>query len=587
MWKLLAKAAVFSGVLLVVVAGCGQSAPPPKPKGPAPANPAWLKLSNAFIEDYMIAQPAFAAQSGRHEFDGQLADVSAHGIKREIARLHDQRDQIAGVDPKPLAPRERFDREYLLAVVDKDLFWIEKTQFPFSNPAWYLGQIDPEVYLSRNYAPLDVRMKGYLKYAQGIPRIAASIKENLKSPMPKTYVELGIDEFGGLADFYAKSVAAVFASVSDADLQKQLKDADAAAAQAMSGLKDYLVGERKNATDKYALGPDLFAQMVKQTEQVDLPVGDIEAAGRADLERNTAALKAECSSYAPKASLTQCVAKMAANKPKGGPVEEARSQLKMLKEFIVQNNVVSIPSNDEALVAEAPPYNRSNAAFINTAGPFDKGVASVYNISPPDPKWSKAEQSSYIPGEAALLFTSVHEVWPGHFLQFLHSNANPDKLEGLWVGYAFAEGWAHYCEEMMIEIGLAKGDSEKHIGQLSEALLRDVRLLSAIGLHTHGMTVAQSEKMFKEQAFQDPGNARQQAARGTYDPAYLNYTLGKLMIRKLRTDWLAKSAEAGSAPPNADDATRWHDFHDKFLSYGGPPIPLLRKEMLGAGGKLL
>jgi hypothetical protein len=587
MWKSLAKGAALSGALLFIVSGCGQSAPPPpKPKGPSPTSQAWLKLSNAFIENYMNAQPAFAAQAGRHEFDGQLPDVSAHGLKREIARLHDERDQIAAVDPANLEPRERFDREYLLAVVDKDLFWIEKTQFPFSNPSWYLGQIDPDVYLSRNYAPLDKRMKAYIRYAQAIPRIAASIKENLKSPMPKTYVELGIEEFGGLADFYTKNVTPVFASVSDADLQKQLKDADAVAAQAMSGLKDYLVGQRKNATDKYAFGPELFAQMVKQTEQVDLPVEQIEAAGRADLDRNTAALKAECSTYAAKASLAQCVGKMQANKPKGGPVEEARNQLKMLKEFIVQNNVVSIPSNDEALVAEAPPYNRSNAAFINTAGPYDKGVVSVYNIAPPDPKWSKAEQAAYIPGEDALLFTSVHEVWPGHFLQFLHSNANPDKLEGLWVGYAFAEGWAHYCEEMMVDMGLAKGDAERHIGQLSEALLRDVRLLSAIGLHTHGMTVAQSEKMFREQAFQDAGNARQQAARGTYDPAYLNYTLGKLMIRKLRADWLAKSA-AGAAPANPDDQTRWHEFHDKFLSYGGPPIPLLRKEMLGAGGNLL
>ena len=588
MWKSLARSAALSGVVLLIVSACGQPPPPHSaPKGPSPASQAWLKVSNAFIQDYMLAQPAFAVRSGRHEFDGQLADLSAHGIKREIARLHDQRDQIAGVDPNALEPRERFDREYLLTVLDKDLFWIEKTRFPFSNPAWYLGQIDPDVYLSRNYAPLDVRLKAYIKYAQGIPKMAASIKENLKSPLPKTYVELGIEEFGGLADFYTKNVAAVFAAVADADLQKQLKDADAAAAQAMSGLKDYLVGERKNATDKYAFGPELFAQMVKQTEQVDLPVGDIEAAGRADLDRNTAALKAECNSYAPKASLAQCVAKMAANKPKGGPVEDARTQLKMLKDFIVQNKVVSIPSNDEALVAEAPPYNRSNAAFINTAGPYDKGVASVFNIAPPDPKWSKAEQAAYVPGEAALLFTSVHEVWPGHFLQFLHSNANPDKLEGLWVGYAFAEGWAHYCEEMMVEVGLAKGDPERHIGQLSEALLRDVRLLSAIGLHTHGMTVAQSEKMFKELAFQDVGNARQQAARGTYDPAYLNYTLGKLMIRKLRTDWLANSSGAGSAPPNPDDQTRWHDFHDKLLSFGGPPIPLLRKEMLGAGGNLL
>jgi uncharacterized protein (DUF885 family) len=175
-------------------------------------------------------------------------------------------------------------------------------------------------------------------------------------------------------------------------------------------------------------------------------------------------------------------------------------------------------------------------------------------------------------------------VWPGHFLQFLHSNANPSKLEGLWVGYAFAEGWAHYAEEMMYERGLGKGDPEKHLGQLTDALLRDVRLLSAIGMHTGGMTVAQSEKMFAAQAFQDPGNARQQAARGTYDPAYLNYTLGKLMIKKIRTDWLAKAQSGAAAGAGADDQARWHDFHDEFLSYGGPPLPLLRKEMVGEAG---
>jgi len=144
-------------------------------------------------------QPSFAARQGRHEFDGQLPDLSAHGIKREIARLHDQREQISAVDPATLQPRERFDRAYLLAVLDRDLFWIEKTQFPFKNPGWYLEKIDPEVYLSRNYAPLDVRMKAYIKYARAIPRMAYSIKENLKAPLPKTYVELGIAEFGGLA----------------------------------------------------------------------------------------------------------------------------------------------------------------------------------------------------------------------------------------------------------------------------------------------------------------------------------------------------------------------------------------------------
>jgi len=375
--------------------------------------------------------------------------------------------------------------------------------------------------------------------------------------------------------------------VNDPDLQKQLTDANTNAATAMTNLKNSLIALRKTATDKFPLGKDLFAEMVKDTERVDMPVEQIEAAGRADLERNSQALKGECAVYLPKGSVAACIAKVSANKPKGGPVEAARAQLVELKKFVQDHNVASIPSNDEALVANAPAYNRSNAAFIRVPGPYDKGVASTYNIAPPDPKWSKAEQEAYIPSEATLLFTSVHEVWPGHFLQFLHSNANPSKLEALWVGYAFAEGWAHYCEEMMVEEGLGKGDPEKHIGQLKDALLRDVRLLSAIGLHTAGMTVAQSEKMFKEQGFQDPGNARQQAARGTYDPAYLNYTLGKLMIRKLRADWMAKTQAGGTPAAGADDPSHWHDFHDTFLSYGGPPIPLLRQEMVGEAGPLL
>lgn len=579
-WKRVAVAGLFTTVGLT---GCGKtpqtSAATQKPM--SEASKQWATTANGFVEDYLRAQPFFAAQAGRHEFDGQLPDLSAHGIKREISRLHDARTQIQAVDPATLQPRERFDREYLLAVVDRDLFWLETANYPSTNPYWYLGNIDPDMYLSRNYAPLDVRMKAYIRYAEGIPKMVSDIQANLVGPLPKTYVELGIADFGGFADFYAKDVAPVFASVSDPALQKRLADADNNAANAMGNLKNYLIGLRKTATDAFPLGKEAFAKMIKDTERVDMSVDQIEAAGRADLQRNTDALKAECATYLPKGTVVACIAKMAANKPQGDVLDAARAQLVDLKKFIQDNNVVSIPSTEEALVAEAPAYNRTNSAFIQIPGPFDHGVASTYNIAPPDPKWSKAEQAAYIPSQASLLFTSAHEVWPGHFLQFLHSNANPSKVEALWVGYAFAEGWAHYCEEMMYERGLGKGDSEKHIGQLTDALLRDVRLLSAIGMHTEGMTVAQSEKMFKEQAFQDPGNARQQAARGSYDPAYLNYTLGKLMIRKLRADWVAKKGG------NPDDQALWHDFHDQFLSYGGPPIPLVRSAMLGEGGSLL
>jgi hypothetical protein len=274
---------------------------------------------------------------------------------------------------------------------------------------------------------------------------------------------------------------------------------------------------------------------------------------------------------------------MSANKPKGGAVEGARALLKDAKAFIVEKDIVTIPGTEEALVAESPPYNRGNFAYITIPGPYEKGVPSVYNISPPDPKWTLKERQAYIPGLARLTFVSAHEVWPGHFLQFLHANRNPSKIAALFVGYAYAEGWAHYCEELMWEEGYGNGSAEIHIGQLTDALLRDVRFLSSIGMHTHGMTLAQSEKMFLESAYQDPGSARQQAARGAYDPAYLNYTLGKLMIRKLRADWVAQKT---SGDAKAEPMKDWKAFHDAFLSYGGPPIPLVRKAMVGDTGSL-
>ena len=246
-------------------------------------------------------------------------------------------------------------------------------------------------------------------------------------------------------------------------------------------------------------------------------------------------------------------------------------QLPDLKAFIVENDIVSIPGTEDALLAEAPPHRRFNFAYIEIPGPFEKGLPSVYRIAPPDPSWSEEDQLAYIAGETDLLATSIHEVWPGHFLQYLHKNRTDNRVGRHFSTYSYGEGWAHNTEEMMLEAGYGGGDPEIRIGQLLNALLRNVRYLSAIGLHTGGMAVEESQAMFEEKAFQDFGNASQQAYRGTYDPGYLNYTLGKLMINKLRDDWT----------DGRGGREAWGTFHDQFLSYGSPPIPLVRKTMLG------
>src|SRR5580658_1553389 len=579
----LSKGGVLAALAILHTACSGpQSAAPPPAAAAAPAHDAWPEFAAGFIDSSFKADPFFAVQAGRHEFDGQMPDWSAAGLAAEVARLQQLRSEAAAFDPGTLSPQERFERDYLLNVIDRELFLRDRARFPFTNPAWYLDRMDPDVYLNRDYAPLATRLKGYTGYLRALPQIAQDIRANLRTPLPPSFVQRGVADFGGFAEFFRKDAPQVFASVQDPAAQQQLAAASAAAAAAMDGLKLWLKGESKHATGSFVLGEPLFLEMLKATEQVNVPIAQLLEIGQADLERNTVALREACAQYLPHGTLAACTDKMRADKPKGGAVEGARRQLEELRAFIVAKNIVSIPSDEKPQVAEAPPYNRGNAAYINIPGPYEKGVAYVYNIAPPDPSWNTRERAEYIPGTASLLYISVHEVWPGHFLQFLHANRNPSKIAALWVGYAYAEGWAHYCEELMWEEGLGAGDGEQHVGQLVNALERNVRYLSAIGLHTQGMTLAQSEKLFRERAFQDPGDARQQAARGSYDPQYLDYTLGKLMIRKLRSDWVQQQ----SGGKGADPKSYWHDFHDSFLSYGGPPIPMVRRAMVGDAGSL-
>jgi hypothetical protein len=535
----------------------------------------WEKFVTRQIEARIDAHPQWAVFQGRHEYDGQLPDWSRAGIEKEIARLHKERDAAMAFADDQMSEEQLYQREYFVSRVDQDLFWMEKAQWPFRNPEYYFGwlsdSLDPSPYIALDYAPLEQRMRSFILYLKNVPLAIAQIRENLAMPMPRTWLQLGIDGFGGYADYFRDDVPAVWAAVEDEDLQQAFVSANAGAIEAMLGITDWLKSNMPDATEDFALGPDLFREMLWDTERVDISLEELEAIGRADMARNLQNLNVACAEFTPGRSLQDCFAKMSGNKPREDSVQSAREQLEEIRTFIVQEDLVSIPGTEEAKVDEAPPYARSNFAYINIPGAWEKNQPSVYYISPPNPAWPEDVQADYIAGEADLLFTSVHEVWPGHFLNFLHANRAPFFYGRVFVGYAFAEGWAHYTEEMMIEAGLRDGDPETRIGQISNALLRSARFLSSIGLHTRGWSVEDSKRFFMEEAFQSEGTAIQQAARGTYDPAYLNYTMGKLMIKRLRDDWAATRG----------GRTAWRDFHDTFLSYGGPPIPLVRQQMMG------
>lgn len=529
---------------------------------------------DAFVEDfiaiYFELNPTDAVDAGLHQYDGEFPNWSPDGIQTLIDWLRVQKDSLNKYKNELLTRRQQFEKQHLDAIIDKKLFWLGSARTPFKNPAFYLGGIDPSVYITREYAPLEIRMKAFITYANNLPDVLLQMKSNLQLPLPYTFAELGKNAFGGYVNFFTNDIPVIFESVDDEELHNELSDANVRAIEALKETQDWFKSILPESNGSFALGAEKYKEMLLATERVDISIEELKKVGERDFERNLKALKEACSKLEPDKSIPECLEIVAKNKPTVSAVQEARDQLELLKRFLIDNEIVTIKGATDALVDEAPPYSRWNFAYINIPGIYEDDLPSIYYIAPPDPSWPEEVQMGYIPSKTKLIFISVHEVWPGHFLHSLHRNKSEYNITKVFWSYAYGEGWAHYTEEMMYDEGLGNFEPEYKIGQLVNSLLRNGRFLSAIGLHTEGMTVEESEKMFIEKGYINPGDAKQQAARGTYDPAYLNYTMGKLMIMKLREDWLKA---------NSDKTLK--DFHDTFLSYGGQPIPMVRKDMLG------
>jgi uncharacterized protein (DUF885 family) len=529
----------------------------------------WAEFAATTIDEYYRRNPETAVNEGLHQYDGQMSDRSMEAIDEYASWVDSVLAEAASYTS--LEGVEAFERDYMSTSLGGSLFWLRDSEFPVNNPLFYARSIGISVYVDREYAPLDQRMRAYTQYMQQVPGMLQQMRKNLQPPLPAPYVEMSYRVLGGMVEYLSTTVPEIFSPVEDEQLQRQFKAANDGAIESIQQAIGWLDRLKATATDDFALGEERFLKMLRTSQGVDVTLAELKAAGQKNLDDNLQMLYEACAEYAPGESTKDCMAKAAANKPEGGAVAGARAQLPMLRKFVEDNQIATIPGTEDALVDEAPPHRRFNFAYISIPGSFESGLPSTYYIAPPNPEWSEEDQLAYIPGVADLLAVSVHEVWPGHFLQYLHSNRAENNVGQHFGTYTFSEGWAHYTEQMMVDAGLGDGDPEVRIGQLQNALLRNVRYMSAIGLHTEGMTIEESQMMFEEKAFKDFGNASQQAYRGTYDPGYLNYTLGKLMINKLRDDWTA-----GKGGREA-----WGKFHDQFLSYGVPPIPLVREQMLG------
>ncbi len=531
----------------------------------------WDSYVNDFVESYFKQNPDWAVLNGRHDYDGQISDYSDKGIKERVMWFKNQKKLTDGFDDKVLTKEQILEKKNLLRVIDENIFLMEIARNPYNNANYYAWQMAPSLYLEKNYAPFSQRMKGYINYLHSVKIAVKQIQTNFEneSPLARYNLEIAKIVFGGFRDFIKTDAPKGFESVKDDSLWVEFNNATKEAIDNLNEFVKWLDNQIPNAPTKFAIGPDKFSQMLYATDRIKIPLSELKIIAEDDLNRNLSALETACQKYSPGKSVEDCMKMFQSQKKDYDPIKKAREQLPILEKFLKEKNIVSILDYTSLSVTETPSFLRGYSAAVVLPYAFDKDMEGIYYITSPDPEWSAQKRKGFLMEENILLNTSVHEAWPGHFLHSLYFNRCKSPLAKIFKNYTCLEGWAHYSEEMMFEEGLGDNKPEFEIAIRSDALLRNVRFLVAIKMHTEGMTVNEAQNMFLNYAFQDSATAENEALRGTYDPQYYVYTLGKLLIRKLKNDWMAKTKSSDLK-----------EFHTKFLSYGVIPIPLIEESML-------
>ncbi len=532
-------------------------------------------LADAYLRAYCDTYPHVAVWLGFHEYDGRLPDLSRRAREARLADLRRFLSDLERIDPADLDPQAWLDYQVVRHEALFEAFAIEDWRRLERDPIPYLEMLDVGNYILRNYAPLEVRARALLAHLRGVPAVLSAMRENLIHPMrPAVGVAVRIGK--GLASFLQNDLPGALSGLEDGALRAELDEAIRDAVREVNAAVSWLENDlAPRATDDFALGPERFARMLALGEGLDIPLDRLREVAEADLARNKEAfLETAALLGGPGRDPQQVIAEGKRRHPAPEDlIPTVRQLVDDLRQTVITRGIVSVPYDENCIVAETPPFLRYAFAMMYSSGPFETAAReSYYYVTPPEPDWPPEKVEEWMTAFTyhSLWSTCVHEAWPGHYLHGLHTRNAPSAVTKAFGSYAFTEGWAHYCEQMMWET-VCPDDLWARLGQLSEALLRDVRFVCALGLHTAGMTVEEATRRFMEDAFMERATAEEEAVRGTYDPGYLNYTLGKLMLLKLREDVRAREGE------NFD----LRRFHDRFLSYGTPPIPVVRRLMLG------
>jgi uncharacterized protein (DUF885 family) len=579
---------VFCGICATAECATTESAAATMRPHAGAGDPAMTKLAGDFMDNYYFPNnPTLSTLAGIHRYDDRIEQYSRQSINTRIDALHDYERRLSALDGSTLSQPLAGDRELLLSNVRGSLLTLEVIRPWERNPDSYSSGIAASAFsiMERAFAPINERLRLLIAREKLMPAALQAAHANLRNP-PKIYTEIAIEQLPGIQNFFQNDLPTAFATADDVQLKQEFGVANQ---QVIGALMDYRSWLQKDVLARsngdFRLGAKTFKAKLLYDEMVDAPLDQLLSIGLEDLRRNHAEFARVARQLEPNKTAQQVLAEMVTDYPAPDRLLDAfRADFDGLIGFLNTHPIITIPAGPRPILEETPAFLRATTfASMDTPGPFETVATEAYfNVTLPEPTWDARRTAGYMAQFSFPVISNVvvHEAYPGHYIQFLWMHRVEDRVRKVFGANSNAEGWAHYCEQMMLDEGYgrpgigARDERESlllKLGQLQDALLRDARYIVAIRLHTHRMTMEQAIDFFVKEGYQSREVGEVETKRGTSDPTYLYYTLGKLQILKLRTDLQARDGSS----------FRLKDFHDAFMEQGFPPIRLVRRALMG------
>ena len=547
-------------------------------------------LAETAVAEHWDFLPTSGSRIGRHEYDGRLPDFSGNRIQNRVEQIHRTLGQLSGIPllPEPNAINGesghamlRLERNLLEMFLRRELFNLEEMQTLHNNPQRQVGYLNVGGYVQRDYGPLPDRIRAATVVLRQAPDFLDTLDHLTDAELGAPIKDMAVEAYRGMATYCRTGLADAAAACARLapDVSAEFDRARQDASSALDRFADVL--QSRATRPEFSIGSTLYGRMLAEGEGVTTSLADLLAIGQANLEQNLSKLDQAAALVAPGKSVREAVAQVSANHPSAtGLIPDTREMLEDIRQSLIDHEIIGLPSEERCQVTETPPYMRYAFAAMDSPGGLESvATEAYYYVTPVEPDWTQQQQEAWLSNfnYHTLKIISIHEVYPGHYVHNLHNRhrAPLPLINRVATSYAFTEGWAHYTEEMMLETDYGRNDPALWLTQLLEALVRNCRYLCSLGMHTQGMTPDEATRFFQNHAYMEEHPARREALRGTFDPGYLNYTLGKLMLLKLRQDWRTQEGNAYSL----------RRFHDTLLSWGAPPVPIVRQAMLANPGQ--